>query len=166
MSTSTARKLTPCLPAAVTLRRGPDGRLCARVGAHEHIVRLQRCFPWTDPGRFISLRDGEDEEVALIADPAQLDDTSRHVLGDALTEAGFLFEITAVLDVDEEVELRHWRVVCRQGRRMFQTRLDEWPRHLPDGGLLIRDLAGDLYRLPDLATLDAKSRRLLWAFVD
>jgi hypothetical protein len=37
---------------------------------------------------------------------------------------------------------------------------------LPKGGLLIRDVAGDLYRLPDPKTLDRKSRELLWAFVD
>jgi hypothetical protein len=37
---------------------------------------------------------------------------------------------------------------------------------LPDGGLLLRDLAGDLYRLPDKSALDARSRKLLWAFVD
>jgi hypothetical protein len=37
---------------------------------------------------------------------------------------------------------------------------------LPSGGLLIRDVAGDLYRLPEPETLDKKSRALLWAFVD
>jgi hypothetical protein len=34
------------------------------------------------------------------------------------------------------------------------------------GGLLIRDVGGDLYRLPAPETLDARSRELLWAFVD
>jgi hypothetical protein len=53
-----------------------------------------------------------------------------------------------------------------QGDRSFQTRLDDWPRRLPDGGLLIRDITGDLYRIADVACLDGKSRALLWAFVD
>jgi hypothetical protein len=34
----------------------------------------------------------------------------------------------------------HWRVHTDQGARRFQTRLDDWPRKLPDGGLLIRDV--------------------------
>jgi hypothetical protein len=52
------------------------------------------------------------------------------------------------------------------GNRSFQTHLDDWPRVLPGGGLLIRDVAGDLYRLADPKRLDKKSRALLWAFVD
>ena len=75
-------------------------------------------------------------------------------------------EVTRVLDIDEEVEIRQWTVETRQGRRSFQTHLDDWPRHLPNGGLLIRDVAGDLYRLATPSKMDAKSRELLWAFVD
>jgi hypothetical protein len=70
---------------------------------------------------------------------------------------GFVFEIPWVLEIEEEVEIRHWRVMTRQGERRFQTRLDAWPRDLPGGGLLIRDLAGDLYRLAYAGGLDKKS---------
>lgn len=168
MKTATKRPRTPAhsKTADAVIERGADGRLHVHVDGATHAVRVRRCFPWTEPGRFISLRTEEDREVALIAEPAALDDASRRVLEDALAEAGFLFDIVAVLDVDEEIELRQWRVRCVQGARTFQTRLDEWPRRLPDGRVLLRDLAGDLYRLPDPRTLDARSRRLLWAFVD
>jgi hypothetical protein len=71
-----------------------------------------------------------------------------------------------VLAIEEEVEIRHWTVETVHGPRTFQTHLDAWPRTLPMGGLLIRDVAGDLYRLADPASLDRKSRELLWAFVD
>jgi hypothetical protein len=37
---------------------------------------------------------------------------------------------------------------------------------LPHGGLLIRDLAGDLYHLGAAERLDKHSKELLWAFVD
>jgi len=37
---------------------------------------------------------------------------------------------------------------------------------LPNGGLLIRDVAGDLYRLAAPQEMDKHSRELLWAFVD
>jgi hypothetical protein len=82
-----------------------------------------------------------------------------------MAEAGFVFEVTQVKEVEEEVEIRHWQVVTRQGPRSFQTRLDDWPRALPGGGFLIRDVAGDLYRLPEASAMDKKSRELLWAFV-
>src|SRR2546430_9142625 len=38
--------------------------------------------------------------------------------------------------------------------------LDDWPRILPHGGLLIRDLAGDLYHLGRPESLDRKSQEL------
>src|SRR5262245_5526557 len=151
---------------ALTLEHRADGQLWAIKGENEVAVRVRRAFPWSEPGRFLSLRDHEDTEVALVADPAELDHDSRAALERALVQAGFVFEVTAVLAIDEEVEIRTWRVQTRQGPRSFQTRLDDWPRSLPEGGLLIRDVAGDLCRLQDLALLDRRSRELLWAFVD
>ena len=143
-----------------------DGQLWATRGAEERVVRVRRAFPWSEPGRFISLRDAGDREFALVAEPRALDAESRAALEAALAAAGFVFVITAVTEIEEEVEIRTWRVATRQGARTFQTRLDEWPRPLPGGGLLIRDVAGDLYRIDDLAALDAKSLELLWAYVD
>jgi len=151
---------------APTLRISPDGRLVVLVNDEPVPVRLRQCFPWSEPRLHLSLRNDEDREVAIVDDPADLDAESREALEHALAEAGFVLEVTRVLDIDEEVEIRQWTVDTRQGRRSFQTHLDDWPRTLPNGGLLIRDVAGDLYRLATPSSMDAKSRELLWAFVD
>jgi hypothetical protein len=143
-----------------------DGSLWALRGDEERPVSVRRCFPWTEPTRHLSLRDADEEEFALVRDPAELDARSRAALEMALAVAGFVFEVIRVLEIEEEVEIRRWRVETRQGPRTFQTRLDDWPRSLPHGGLLIRDLAGDLYHLGKTDQLDKKSRELLWAFVD
>ncbi len=139
-------------PGELTLERRTDGRVWAVRDGTERAVWVRRCFPWSEPGRFLSV--------------AELAPVSRRVLEEALVAAGFVFEVTRVLAIEEEVEIRHWRVETRQGPRAFQTRLDDWPRLLPHGGLLVRDVAGDLYHLADPNALDRKSRALLWAFVD
>src|SRR5213593_1402602 len=154
------------LAGALRLERRADGRLWAVRGGAERAVWVRRCFPWSEPARFVSLRDDAEEEFALVRDPAELDVASRRVLEAALVAAGFVFEVTRVLAIDEEVEIRHWRVETRQGTRAFQTRLDDWPRLLPHGGLLIRDVAGDLYHLASPERLDRKSQDLLWACGD
>ena len=151
---------------ALALERRADGRLWAVRGESERAVWVRRCFPWSAPARLLSLRDDDDTEFALVRDPGELDAASRAVLEDALVAAGFVFDVTRVTAIDEEVEIRHWQVETRQGPRTFQTRLDDWPRTLPHGGLLIRDLAGDLYHLAAPGQLDRHSRDLLWAFVD
>jgi hypothetical protein len=149
-----------------TLEYRTDGSLCVIRGETVIPVTVRPCFPWSEARRWVSLRDDEQDEVALVGDPAELDDASRSALERALADAGFLLEITQVLDVEEEVEIRHWRVITRQGPRSFQTRLDDWPRSLPEGGFLIRDVAGDLYHVTNANALDKQSRELLWAFVD
>ena len=150
----------------VALRRGVDGRLWAGEGEAARAVVVRRCFPWSEPSRYISLRDEKHREVVMVRDPLELAPLARDALLEAMAEAGFLFEVTRILDIDEEVEIRHWKAETRQGPRTFQTRLDDWPRALPGSGFLIRDVAGDLYRLPSPETMDKRSRELLWAFVD
>ena len=150
---------------AIRLRTASDGRLIAHTTRGPVPVRVRQCFPWSEPHRHLSLRDAEEKEILLVEDPASLGAASREALERALAEAGFVLEVTRVLSIEEEVEIRQWEVETRHGPRAFQTHLDDWPRSLPNGGILIRDVAGDLYRLM-VTELDRKSRELLWAFVD
>jgi hypothetical protein len=150
----------------LVVERRTDGRLWADTGGDAVPVSLVRCFPWTSPGRYLSLRNDEDVEVAFVADPAALDPDSQAVLEEALHAARFVLEVTAIEEIEEDVEIRRWRVCTRQGPRQFQTTLEQWPRPAPDGGLLVEDVAGDLFHVPPAAELDAKSRKLVWAFVD
>src|SRR5213075_707794 len=129
------------------------------------IVWVRQTFPWSEPARYLSLRDDDEEEFALVPDASGLEPVSRRALEQALVIAGFVLEVTHVNSVEEEIEVRAWSVQTAQGPRTFQTRLDDWPRQLPHGGLLIRDLAGDLYHLGRPGALDRQSRDLLWAFV-
>jgi hypothetical protein len=161
----------PILPAPtaetrLTLERRRDGRLWALLAERAAPVKLRRCFPWTFPERYISLQTDENDELALVSDPQELDAASRAALSQALAEAGFVFLIKRVYSVREDFELRCFDVETPQGRRAFQTALDAWPRETSDGGLLIQDVAGDVFRIEDPETLDPKSRELVWELVD
>jgi len=148
------------------LWRGSDGQLWSRCEERQVAVRVARCFPWTEPGCHLSLRDADDEEVALVRDIAALPPASRRALALSLLEVGFVFEVEEVTRVEEEIEIRSFRVRTRQGWRSFQTHRDEWPREMPGGALLIRDVVGDLYYVRAPRELDPNSRKLLWAFMD
>jgi hypothetical protein len=157
-------KMEPQWLGGLFLERGPDGQLWIRDGEARKAVEVHRCFPWSDPGQFLSLRDSESREVALVTDLGELAESSRRALEEALIDAGFVLQVTRIADVDEEVEIRTWKVETAQGPRSFQTKLDDWPWEVPGGGIVIRDVAGDLYHVPDPAAMDEKSRRWLWAF--
>jgi hypothetical protein len=144
---------------------GADQRLWLDHAGRTVSVQPVRCFPWSAPGELISLRDADDEELHLVESLDDLEPASRAALASAMLSAGFVLEIEAILSVEEDYEVRVWKARTRHGLRTFQTRLDEWPWVAPDGAHLIRDLCGDLFRLPPLERMDGKSRRWLWAYV-
>lgn len=128
-------------------------------------VKPVRCFPWSSPLELVSLRDEEDEEQLLVGDLSELDAPSGEALKAALLGVAFVLDVRSIDSIEEDYEVRVWHTQTRQGKRTFQTKLDEWPWASPDGGHLVRDLSGDLFRLPPLETLDDKTRRWLWAYV-
>lgn len=152
--------------SSLRVERRPDGQLWAERDGEGRTVWVRRCFPWSEPTRFVSLLDDEKNEFALVPDVRALEPVSRAAIEEGLAEAGFVLEIEEIETIEEEVEIRTWEVQTRQGPRSFQTRLDDWPRGVPGGGYLIRDVAGDLYYISDPASLNERSRDLLWAFVD
>ena len=104
--------------------------------------------------------------MALVRDLDELEPESRRALEASLAEAGFVLEVESVESVEDEIEIRTFHVRTRQGPRRFQTLRDEWPRPMPGGGILLRDVAGDLYLVRDPAKLDRTSRDRLWALLD
>ena len=126
------------------LRTAGDGRLVALVNGRAVAVRLRQCFPWSEPGRQLSLRDDEDREVALIDDPGALEEESRRALEVALADAGFVLEVARVVSIEEQVEIRQWTVETVHGggeafvpdpsRQLATGAADGWVAHPRRGG--------------------------------
>lgn len=150
----------------IRIVRGDDGQFSAQWDGHTALVRVNRCFPWSRPDEYVSLRDIDDREVALVHDTNQLDPGSREALAQALAEESFVFEVTRIDSIAEEFEIRNWRVQTRQGSRTFQTRRDAWPLKVGRGGYIVRDVCGDLFHIDDPKQLDAASRKRLAAYID
>ena len=147
----------------IALERGADHALFLVKDGDRTRVRPRLCFPWRRPDAYISLADDDGKEQALIRDLNALSPASREALEEALVVSGFTLEIHRILSLQKEIEIRNWRVEVNGKERTFQTALDEWPRSLAGGALLVRDVAGDLYTISDAAQLDEKSRKYLWA---
>ncbi len=148
------------------LFRDEADRLLVEKDGHVTAVHLRQCFPWSRPGEYIALCDEQQREIALISNPAQLDETSRGVFEAALAAAGFVFRVRQLVSMETEFEIRNWKVITQQGPCTFQTVLDDWPRRLPDGGLLIKDVSGNLFAVPPADQLDKNSREVIWGFLD
>ncbi|MGC4095450.1 MAG: DUF1854 domain-containing protein [Polyangiaceae bacterium] len=171
--TSSRRREQPTPPnpnpppePAFTLERRVDGKLWLRRGELQIAVEVVRCFPWSEPERFLSLRDTEGNEHGFVSEVAELDAASRQALQSGFGRSGFVLDVVRVHGVEEDFELRCFTVDTMQGRRRFQTTLDAWPRQLENGGIVLEDVYGDLYRISAPHKLDAKSLELMRAFID
>jgi hypothetical protein len=137
-----------------------------RADGSSVMVQARPCFPWSEPSKYITLRDFQNRELELVGDPAVLDAGSRLALEAGLAASGFIFRIQRIACIEVEFEIRNWTVTALQGQRIFQTRLDEWPKSMPGGGFLLRDVAGDIFFIPPLKDLDIGSRDVLSDYVD
>jgi len=156
----------PVAPENLHVLLQDDGQYTAQWDAFTVHVKAVCCFPWSHPDGFVSLRDDEGLEIAFVPSIDALDEASREVTLRAMREARFMFEIVTVHSLDEEYEIRNWRVETKQGPRTFQTHREEWPIRLKNGGFLVRAVAGDLIFIPEPSTLDPTSRKHLRVVLD
>jgi hypothetical protein len=151
---------------AFRLERRVDGKLWLLRESLSVAVEVVRCFPWADPERFLSLRDGDGTEHAFVGDLAELSLESRQALQAGLLRSGFVLDVVRVLAIEEDFELRSFSVETLQGPRLFQTALEAWPHKLESGGIVLSDVYGDLYRIAQPHELDERSASLMRAFID
>ena len=136
-------------------------KLTLKREGHDDVadVRVRRAFPWSDPGRFISIRSSEGKELVLVEDLAALQAEQRKIIEDALASSVFIPKITHVDEVDDRFGHQQWKVRTDRGPAEFRVQEREDIRFLPDGRFAIRDADGTVYELTSIAHLDDHSRR-------
>lgn len=127
-------------------------------------VSARRCFPLSEPERFIALIDAHGHELACIESSGQLPPGSQQALAQALAASELLPRVERIQTVREEATQSVWRVLTDRGERDFVVEQEDHIRRLADGRHLITDSFGMRYLVPRLEELDDKSRRLLSPF--
>ncbi|MFO0985149.1 MAG: DUF1854 domain-containing protein [Planctomycetota bacterium] len=146
------------------LRRGFDGRLFllrqAPDGSSTEVpVQVALCFPWTRPDAFLSLRNGDGGEERFLENYRDLPAAARELLEEEIRKRYFVARIVRVDEVRDEAELFRWKVLTDAGPRTFLASRTDRPRQLPGGGIVLRDVSGDAYVIPDPNDLDPASRK-------
>lgn len=158
----------PRLPAAPELRLSWSAetdtlRLEVREAAGVSVA-ARRCFPLSNPERFISLVDARGHELCCIETPSELSSKSRQALEQALLATELLPRVERIEVMREEATQSTWQVVTDRGPRGFVVEQEDHIRRLADGRYLITDQHGMRYLVPRPEELDAKSRKLIPPF--
>jgi hypothetical protein len=139
------------------------GRLVFRDGAgREHVdVTPVRGFPISEPDYGISICDADGHELLWIERLSQLPIGVRDTLESDLAQREFMPVIERIERISANSEPCEWEVLTDRGRTSFVLKIDEDVRRLDDQRAMVTDANGVSYLIPDLAALDAGSRRYL-----
>lgn len=149
-------------PQGCTLRV-VDGRLFAQVGEAEPVrVRLLRVRPRSAPDGELVAVDEKKREVWMWAGLQEFDAASRAVAEAELAERYHEPVVTAIVQVKQAFGAWQVEVATAAGPRRFALRKPSRNvEAMDDGRVLLRDVLGNRYVVPDPAQLDASSLREL-----
>ena len=152
----------PAAKAAVRLYQNGAGPVAIISGATHKHVEIVRISPLTHPDQYIAILDEDGEELHVIDDVRELDRESQETVGTALRQRYMTAIITRIVSVRHELGISYFEVETDRGSREFVVQnLLEGARWLSDQRLLIFDVDGNRFEIPELDALDKKSHRLL-----
>jgi ATP-binding cassette subfamily B protein len=148
-------------PARVAVGREPSGslRLMLEDRAYTNVA-VVRAAPLSEPDRYLVFLDAA--EICVLRDPARLDGSSRAVLAGELRRRDLTAVIRLVDRCRREADLLYFSVLTDRGARDFVIRSAEdnacW---LSERHVLLVDIDGNRFDVPDIEALDRRSARLL-----
>jgi hypothetical protein len=154
-------------PKTLRLFFDPPGTLRLTIGdgweSYSYgTVRLYQAAPLSMPGRYLSLQDSKSEEI-FMADPLEaLNPESQTVAGEELHRRYLTAKVEAVTNIKTEFGITYWNVRTDRGERDFVVQsLSESCVWLSDTHILLIDVDGNRFEIPDRTVLDAASQENL-----
>jgi hypothetical protein len=144
----------------VQLYREPAWKLRLTIEGDRSYTRVKvvRASPLSHPTRYICLLDAKDEEVCMIPDMKELDEDMRQVVQEELDRRYLTSTIESILSIRNEFGTSYWDVKTNRGPREFVIQnVAENAQWLGDHRLLLVDVDGNRFEIPNLNDLDKKS---------
>lgn len=125
-------------------------------------VKLIRAYPYSLKERYICVHDLEDNEIGIIHDLNELDDVSKKSACKELESRYYCPTVSTVKSVKERMGHFYFQTVIDGKEKNFTVRdITKNMRFAADGTLLIFDMDGNRYVIPDFDKTEPKSKRLL-----
>lgn len=145
------------------------GFIALKTGDKEYArVGVYLTFPLTNPEEFISIRETDEKakEIGLIESMDKFPREQQEMLREQIKLRYFMPVITKILDVKDEYGYAYWNVVTTFGACRFTTQLSgDVVIHLSDSRLLVTDIDGNRYEIPDFYQLGVMERKKLDLFI-
>ena len=150
-------------PATVAFRL--DGQTLQMRGPGEsdwREVTLARLFPLSDPTGWLAVADKDDKEVGIVADLGKLAPESVTAVRQALQLRYLVPQIRRIVACRDRLDGVEWTVETDRGETKFLIRqMHENVKQPISGRLMLTDVEGNRYDIPDVQALDPVSRALI-----
>ena len=137
-------------------------RLTVRNDRSYPRIKIVRAAPLSFSDRFISILDDKDVEIGMIDDLAEVDADTRALIEEELEKRYLTSIVKEIISIQSEYGTSYWEVETDRGRRDFVVQNvsenAQWPG---DRRLLLLDVDGNRFDIPDLDALDSRSRKLV-----
>ena len=136
------------------------------AGKHYDRVTVHRAFPFTDPESYLSIRepDGKAREIGMVKALSELEPDQQEMLREQMNLRYFTPVIKKILDVREEYGYSYWDVETDRGGCRF-TADNNGVTKLSQTRLIISDVDGNRFELPDVTVLSARELRLIDLYI-
>ncbi|MCZ8512198.1 DUF1854 domain-containing protein [Paenibacillus filicis] len=145
----------------VWLHRNAGGILQATIrGIDYNEVHLYRCYPFSKPDEYISIRKPGGEEIGIMRRLEDLESTSRQEARRELNLRYLIPRITHIEKIVQNPALWIWKVDTTLGAMTLALRnLHEHLQSPAPGRYLISDIEGRRCEIPNIDELDPHSRK-------
>lgn len=131
-------------------------------------VWLHRAFPFDAPDEFVSVLDGDGNEYGLIRSLAVFAGVpeAEALLRGELDRKYLMPVITRIRSLKTKLGFSYWEVDTDHGRRSF-TMQDTYRNlfHHSESGVVLTDVDGNRYEIPDVLKLDPRSYRKIGLYL-
>lgn len=151
----------------VELFFNPAERLRMTAGDRSwHTVKPAWAAPLSRPGQYLCLLNAKGEEILTVVDPSELPEASRVAVEEELRRRYLSSTVERIVSVKPEFGATYWIVETERGTRDFVTQsLQENAQWLSDSHLLLIDVDGNRFEIPDVAALDKRSQEFIEAIL-
>lgn len=129
-------------------------------------IAIHRAFPFSYGDDYLSVRDKEGKEIGMIRTLVDFDQQTVSLISDELERRYFVPVITRIDRIKEEFGYGYWDVQTTRGPRRFTVRgVQESVIPIAEQRILIIDVDGNRFEIPNTAELDPKSFKLIDALL-
>ena len=131
-------------------------------------VKVVRLFPFTDPDKYISIRENDDraKEIGIIADLADMPDETVAMINEQLALNYYIPVIEKINGIKDESGNAYFNVTTDKGDHEFVINMSSNPvTKLTDTRLIITDLEENRYEIRDINRLSRREQRKLDLFL-